>query len=521
MQYQENQITQNYPQNQQYMTPVYNQLPVEQYNSNQGVPIQYYEKPQPQDAQYSNDFQVPNKNLNNYNIMTQPQPQMNQLNVQLGEPQEQINQPLVNNDYLSAQDNGNFVNYINNNTLTIHYQNASKNVLYGFVVFTSIIIIIFAPSFHKKYTILILLTENIIYLYFLSYKIELTKDFTTNKIKVKKINYLCRIKESFAISIENFYFNIRQSGNFFSLIIINNFKIGEELDLNTSNIRNCPAKSIYYFDRIDINKFNGSSQQLNNVLEYFIRSPDKSLENPLNFNINAYKSKSQSYYSQRDFLNFNKYIKFNEHFFSYFNGNPLENNSFHFIILQLVSFFVHFIVALSVFLIVGLHDDDFDSPDEDPDEEKEEDFMIIFLPFSLFFYPSFYLTIFLICKCIKCFKADPIRIDVIFSRDFDKLFIGVVNINKNLYLSTTEFNISEIDKFILSKNTAEENGFHLIPMYKGDNNINNMGKEIAFIKDSQTNLEGLVYILNEKLIPYNNNLGNQNYNELCPTPSAY
>ena len=139
MQYQENQITQNYPHNQQYMTPVYNQLPVEQYNSNQGVPIQYYEKPQPQDAQYSNHFQVPNKNLNNYNIMTQPQPQMNQLNVQLGEPQEQINQPLVNNDYLSAQDNGNFVNYINNNTLTIHYQNASKNVLYGFVVFTSII----------------------------------------------------------------------------------------------------------------------------------------------------------------------------------------------------------------------------------------------------------------------------------------------------------------------------------------------------------------------------------------------
>ena len=516
MQYQGNQMPPNYPQNPQNITPLYNQQEDEQYNSNQGAPIQYYEKPQPQDYQYSNNFQTPIQNQNNYNIIPQPQTQMNLSDTQTGESPVEINQPFINNDYLLVQENGNLNDYINNNTLTIYYQNLQKNVLYGFIVITSIIIIIFAPSFHKIYTIILLLIENIVHLYFLSYKIKLTKDLIQNRIIVEKINYLCRAKESFNIPLENFYFDIRQTGTIYTLIIINNFKNGAEIDLNTSNIRNSPAKNIYYFDRINLNKFNDSSQHLHNIIDYFIRIPNKSRENPLNFNIITYINKSQYYYDQINFLDFNKYIKYNENFFSYFNRNPLVNNSFFLTIFQRLSCFIHFIIALTVSLTIGLHDEDFDAPGEDPEEEKGEDFMAIFLTFALFLYPFLYLIFYLIFKAARCCEQSLIRIDIIYSRDFDKLFIGIVNVNTNSYLGATEFNLNEIDKFVLSKNKAGENGFHLIPIYKGGNNINNMGKEITFIKDSQENLEGLVYILNEKLIPNNNN-----YNEGCPTPNNY
>ena len=511
MQHQGNQISQNYPQNQQNITPIYNQQGDEQYNSNQGAPIQYYEKPHSQDYPYSNNFQVPIQNQNNYNTISSPKVPINQLDIQTIEPQVGINQPLMSNDYLLAQENENLNNYINNNTLTIYYQNLLKNILYGFIFITSIIIIIFAPSFHIIYTIIILLIENIIHLYFLSYKIELTKDIIQNRIIVKKINYLCRIKESFDIPLDSFYFDIRQYGTIYTLIIINNFKNGE----NTRNIRNSPAKIIYYFNRININKFNGSSEELHNIIDYFIRIPNKSPENPLNFNINTYIHKIQ--YFQPNLFDFNKYIKFNEHFFSYFNGNPLVNNRFHLKIFQGLSCLIHFIVALSVSLTIGLYDED-SNKNEDPEKEKEANYLIIFVSIVLFCYPGIYLILYIICKFVKCCAKSSIRIDIIYSRDFDKLFIGIVNVNKNSYLSTKDFNIREIDKFVLSKNKPEENGFHLIPIYKGDNNINTTGKEIFFIKDSQVNLEGLVYILNEKLIPNNNN---NNFNTGCPTPTNY
>ena len=489
MQYQGNQIPQDYSQNQQYATPMYEKPGDEQHNSNQGAPMQFYEKPQPQNYQHSNDFQAPDQNQNNnYN---------------------NIDQPLVNNAYLLNQENGPLNNNNQDNKLTIPFQNGGKNFFIVYMFVTSIITIILAPTFHKIYAIFILLIEFILFLHFLSYKIELTKDFSQRKIIIKKINALSRVREKIAISFESFYFNIRQTEKHYSLIIINSFKEQADIDLNSSNIRNSPAKSIYCFEKINTvvpNKFTGALQ-LNNVIEDFISNPNKNLENPLNFNINAYKSKFQSYYSQRDFLDFNKYIKFNDYFFSYFNGNPLKNNSFHFNILYGVSIFIHFCCAFPLLMVYSSVDD-----------YGGKDFAAVFLIMYGFFYTSIYFIFYLICKLKMCCKQKSIRIDVIYSRDFDKLFIGVIDMNKNSYINRTEFNISEIDKFVLSKNTAEESGFHLIPMYKGDNNVNNMGKEIAFIKDVPTNLEGLVYILNEKLVVNNNNnFGNTNFNEQTPT----
>jgi hypothetical protein len=127
-------------------------------------------------------------------------------------------------------------------------------------------------------------------------------------------------------------------------------------------------------------------------------------------------------------------------------------------------------------------------------------------------YVQFYLFGFCICKCIKCSdKYNCIRIDIIFSSDYDRLFIGVSkNDNLSYYIAKFEYFLNDIDKFILQKNNIKDKGFYLKGIIKGNNMIN----DICYIEDVQTELEGLVYILNERLI---NNNQQQYFNE-CPPP---
>ena len=116
-----------------------------------------------------------------------------------------------------------------------------------------------------------------------------------------------------------------------------------------------------------------------------------------------------------------------------------------------------------------------------------------------FYMALFYCMIFSICSCVKNIKKNNfLRLDIIYSNDYDKIFIGKV-IDETSYSSTNLFNLNDIDKFVLQKYKAKERGFHLLAFYKG-NTIPNA--EICYIEDVQSELEGLVHILNERL---NNN----------------
>ncbi len=84
---------------------------------------------------------------------------------------------------------------------------------------------------------------------------------------------------------------------------------------------------------------------------------------------------------------------------------------------------------------------------------------------------------------------------MIYSLNFDKLFIGISINNKKRYITTSELFINEIDRFILNKNEINEKGFHLNVILK-----ENIGRELCYIEDQQEELEGLIYILNEKII---------------------
>ena len=88
-----------------------------------------------------------------------------------------------------------------------------------------------------------------------------------------------------------------------------------------------------------------------------------------------------------------------------------------------------------------------------------------------------------------------------------------VYINHQLCLM---FNINDISKFVLQKNNIKEEGFHLSAIYKGSN----VNKEICYIKDSQLDLEGLIYILNKRI----NNINTQQLHiteNPPPVPTLY
>ena len=88
-----------------------------------------------------------------------------------------------------------------------------------------------------------------------------------------------------------------------------------------------------------------------------------------------------------------------------------------------------------------------------------------------------------------------IRIDFVYSKNFDIIFIGVVKNGEKSYAKSFEFKMDNIDKFIL-QNLKDNTGFYLKVIFK-DKQI----QDIWPIENkNQFDLEGLIYLLNERLI---------------------
>ena len=49
---------------------------------------------------------------------------------------------------------------------------------------------------------------------------------------------------------------------------------------------------------------------------------------------------------------------------------------------------------------------------------------------------------------------------MIYSEEFDRLFIGVVKNDESAYINTYLFKLDEVDKFVIEKNKINEPGFH-------------------------------------------------------------
>ena len=88
-----------------------------------------------------------------------------------------------------------------------------------------------------------------------------------------------------------------------------------------------------------------------------------------------------------------------------------------------------------------------------------------------------------------------IRLDFIYSGNFDRIFIGIVKSDLKSYVKTYEFYMNTIGKFILQKFQNFKDGYDLKVMFK-DKQIQDIW---PIEKKTQEDLEGLVYLLNERL----------------------
>ena len=458
-------------------------------------------QPIPQNQQITYEPYYPPPNIQSY--APQPYPQSNQPNQFYPNPQYQ--NPNNNIIYQPQIAPSNHYNVVPQEPLMIPFEGNKieipferKGQFYCFwttMIISTILAII--PSIISIFTPIVLIIENLLFLYFENNKIVIIKDESENKVYIKLINCLCIKRKKLVFDLDKVNFNVIFSNQQYILLIVNNCKSGE-IDLNTSDVRNIPLHILYYFIKIDIKKFNGQ-YQINNILNSFSRSQ----ENPLKFDINEYMLKQQLNLNQSNQYNLSKYIKINEHFFTYYSKDPLIKNNYILRLFKSNSIFLHSMLCFGALIALLMSLDDFD------DDDEIDIVSIMLLVFGFLYCISISIS-FCIFQCVNCNKKN-LRIDIIYSFDFDKIFIGVNDEKK--YLSKSEFNINELERFILQKNKNEESGFHLNAILKG-----NINREIYYIKDQKPELQGLVFILNEKIANNintgnNNNVNNNNVND--------
>ena len=83
-----------------------------------------------------------------------------------------------------------------------------------------------------------------------------------------------------------------------------------------------------------------------------------------------------------------------------------------------------------------------------------------------------------------------------------------MNNDEKSYKSTNTFKLDEIDRFVIQKNNINEQGYHLKYITKGNGQI----QDLCYINAVESDLEGLTYILNEKLNNNVNVINNNNNN---------
>ena len=110
----------------------------------------------------------------------------------------------------------------------------------------------------------------------------------------------------------------------------------------------------------------------------------------------------------------------------------------------------------------------------------------------------FHLLVYCLYKCYKSSKENLLRIDFIYSKDFERIFIGAVKYTETEYIKTIELQKNDISKFIYER--VEDINFYLKVLLKNDK------KEYicTLEKQREDELEGLICFLNGEFIAHTN-----------------
>ena len=238
-----------------------------------------------------------------------------------------------------------------------------------------------------------------LYLFIVKFKIEIKRSNNIIDVNVKNVFGFYKIKLN-----GNIFFHceepIDDESTLTSFFIINN----SNFELDTDNIKNKPARLFYILNSVNFNKFCNIEKkfEVNNC------------ENPFFFDITKYMGKKINSLEEKVRPSNESFIKkFGEHFFTLYLDFPSNVQTFNYeYYLYIVSFFniLPYIFCLMTYF----------------NSDKKE--FISFLPLIVF--PI--IIWILMYSCNKCSSHDS-RIDFIFSKNFDKIFIGVVNYKLNGY----------------------------------------------------------------------------------------
>ena len=277
-------------------------------------------------------------------------------------------------------------------------------------------------------------------------KIEIIKDISNNKVIVKFINYLCLTKLKIKCNLENIHF--RANKEIFhstdgkarvstELIIVNDYKNIEDIYLDNTNITKKPAK--YYYSIKDIKMENDCYQDITTALNCFIGAP--------NF-IDLYQ------YTD------NQCTKISEIFYSFFLSEPVGCSVFKWILFGIA-------ILMDIYFV-------FRHIEYSNDTYKKEYERLMFV----YILPLFDIGIYIIYKFIRMFFFNIVRIDCIYSKNFDRLFIGLVKYTRTSYAKTFEYQLNSIDKFVFQKYGGDDRNYILKAVLK-----NNEIQQICKIKD--------------------------------------
>ena len=294
-------------------------------------------------------------------------------------------------------------------------------------------------------------------------RIELIKDTSNNLLIIKKYNLLNCKKETIKLCLENFIFDIltdktNEDNIKYHLLIVDTFKNLCEIDLDSSNILKKPIKIFYLIKNIKYEE-NINKEALNR----FIGAPPD-VKNP----IIELKTGTSIADIDEEFK-LKKYIKISENFFSYYFKEPFLEDSTFILFLFCVNFICIILLLLYIFEV-------------DKKNELMAGFVIcILIVFNLIF----------IFRRVERIK----RMDVVYTKDFKKMFIGLVKYYEKTYKKFFVLDINNIEKFKFEHNQSSNKYFNINVELK-----NEEVKKICKMENEEDSMNVLLIALNEKIV---------------------
>ena len=382
------------------------------------------------------------------------------------------NEPLINtNNYYEITNSDNQ----NNDKFLLYFDNKIKICILIIILLIFLVLLIpifiFVPILAIAILFMLYLTIIMIFLGLSRRYVRLTKNVDKNELQISNINYLeCALNTlQLKCDTTNFIvkFTERQedyySTYFTKIFIMKNFKNFDEIDIDKSNIINEPIIFYYQIEGINMQLYD-NFDELENQLNNFINSP-----------------------ADNDKLNQiieNRCKKLSEHFYSY-GIKCSESNFCGFLFIFLVLTFVYWIFAIiSLYQFI---------------KEKNVLIWIGFIGGYLFCLLLFFIL-------VNYTHNKIMRIDFIFSKNFDRIFIGNVRQNGESYRDKFILEMNRINIFFLDK---KRNNTALLRVIESNNYID----ILEITEKNFEQLEKLVNLLNRKLRNNNNNNNIQQISE--------